>query len=219
MQIGIVGLPFAGKTTIFSTLLKHKSTDAGFHKPEMERGVVKVPDERLDRLTAMFNPKKKVNAVIEYVKVQGVDSGGDKPLALSAQFLANLKNVDAIMVVVRDFDNDLAPHPLNRIDPNQDIRFINSEFLISDLSVVETRIERLEKGLAKIKDEQQARELALMKRFQQQLEQEKPHAQAVALCHQHRREQDCASRGNRKEPRLSLNAALRLDLVERGNRA
>lgn len=174
MQIGIVGLPFAGKTTIFSTLLKHKSTDAGFHKPEMERGVVKVPDERLDRLTAMFNPKKKVNAVIEYVKVQGVDSGGDKPLALSAQFLANLKNVDAIMVVVRDFDNDLAPHPLNRIDPNQDIRFINSEFLISDLSVVETRIERLEKGLAKIKDEQQARELALMKRFQQQLEQEKP---------------------------------------------
>jgi len=174
MQIGIAGLPFAGKTTIFSTLLKHKGSEGAFHKPEMERGMVKVPDARLDRLTAMFNPRKKVNAVIEYVKVQGLDSSGDKPLALSPQFLANLKNVDAIMLVVRAFENENIPHPLNRIDPSQDIYFINSEFLLSDLAVVESRIERLEKGLAKIKDELQARELALMQRFRQQLEQEKP---------------------------------------------
>ncbi|MDZ7266435.1 MAG: redox-regulated ATPase YchF [candidate division KSB1 bacterium] len=174
MQIGIAGLPFAGKTTIFSTLLKHKSEEGAFHKPEMERGMVKVPDVRLDRLTAMFNPKKKVNAVIEYVKVQGMDSSGDKPLALTPQFLANLKNVDAIMLVVRAFENDRVPHPLNRIDPARDMHFINSEFLLSDLAVVESRLERLTKGLAKSKDELQVRELALMQRFHQQLEQEKP---------------------------------------------
>jgi len=174
MQIGIVGLPFAGKTTIFSTLLKHKSGDAGYHKQEAERGIVKVPDERLERLTAMFNPKRQVNATIEYVKVPGFEGDGKEPKGLPAQFIGNLKTVDAILLVVRDFDNAMSPHPFGRIDPAKDIEFINSEFWLSDLALVESRVERLEKNAAKIKDPQNQKDLALMKRCKALLDQEKP---------------------------------------------
>jgi GTP-binding protein YchF len=173
MQIGIVGLPFSGKTTIFSTLLKHKSPAIGHHKQEAERGIVKVPDERLDRLTAMFNPKRQVNATIEYVKVPGFEGGDKEPKGLPAQFIANLKNVDAILLVVRAFENEMAPHPFGRIDPAKDIEFINSEFWLSDLALIESRLERLEKG-AKTKDEKNQKDLALLKICKTQLDQEKP---------------------------------------------
>ena len=174
MQIGIAGLPASGKATIFATLLKHKTSEGGHHKHEAERGVVKVPDDRLERLTAMFNPKKKVNAVIEYVKVQGFEGGGEKPQGLPPQFLANMKTVEAILLMVRAFENDLAPHPFGRLDPAKDIAFINTEFLLSDLAIVETRVERLVKSLAKTKLEREQRELELLQRCQAQLEQEKP---------------------------------------------
>jgi hypothetical protein len=174
MQIGIVGLPFAGKTTIFSTLLKHKSAEAGYHKHEAERGIVKVPDARLDRLTAIFNPRRQVNATIEYVKVPGFEGDGKEPKGLPPQFIANLKNVDAILLVVRDFDNATYPHPFGRIDPAKDIAFINSEFWLSDLAIVEARLERLEKSAAKTKDEKNQKDLALMKRCKERLDQEKP---------------------------------------------
>jgi hypothetical protein len=174
MQIGIVGLPFSGKTTIFSTLLKHKSAEAGYHKHEAERGIVKVPDERLERLAEMFNPKRKVNATIEYVKVPGFESDGKAPKGLPPQFLANLKNVDAILLVVRDFENAMSPHPFGRVDPAQDIEFIRSEFLISDLALIEGRVEKVEKMLAKTKEEKYQKDLTLMQRCQAQLDQEKP---------------------------------------------
>ncbi|MDZ7362622.1 MAG: redox-regulated ATPase YchF [candidate division KSB1 bacterium] len=174
MQIGIVGLPGAGKTTIFSTLLKHKSEESGYHKQEAERGIVKVPDERLERLTAMFNPKRQINATIEYVKVPGFEGDGKAPRGLPAQFIGNLKNVDAILLVVRDFENEAHPHPFGRIDPAKDMEFINSEFWLSDLALVESRLERLEKNLAKTKDPQNQKELALMKRCKALLDQEKP---------------------------------------------
>lgn len=174
MHIGIAGLPYSGKTTIFATLLKHKTAEAGHHKHEAERGIVKVPDERLERLAAMFNPRKKVNATIEYLKVQGFESGAEKPQGMPAQFLANMKNVDAILLMVRAFESDRHPHPWGRIDPAGDIEFINTEFLLSDLAIVETRVERLEKSLAKTRLEREQHELALMLRCKAQLEQEKP---------------------------------------------
>ncbi len=174
MQIGIVGLPYSGKTTIFSTLLKHKSSDGGHHKIEAERGIVKVPDERLERLTAMFNPKRKVNATIEYLKVQGFDSGAEKPQGLPPQFIANIKTVDAILLVVRAFENDMYPHPLGRIDPAKDIEFINAEFWLSDMAIIETRIERLEKSIKKAQLDAEKRELELISRCRAHLEQERP---------------------------------------------
>ena len=174
MEIGIVGLPYSGKSTLFATLLNLKDDSAQHSKQSAERGVVKVPDPRLDKLTEMFNPKKKVNATIEFIKVPGLESAEGKSQGLPAQFMANLKNVDTILVMVRDFENEYYPHPLDRIDPKKDIEFINSEFLLSDLAVVETRVEKLEKLVMKIKDEKDKRELDLMKKLQAQLEQEKP---------------------------------------------
>ncbi len=173
MQIGIVGLPYSGKTTIFSTLLKHKTQEPG-GKVSAERGVVKVPDERLDKLTAMFNPKRKVNATIEYIKVPGLEGESAGTRGLPGQFLANLKTVDALLVVVRNFQNEYYPHPLDRIDPKADIEYINSEFLLSDLGIVETRYEKLSKLVNKTQDEKDKRELALFEKLKAHLEEEQP---------------------------------------------
>lgn len=174
MEIGIVGLPYSGKTTLFSTLLNLKVDAGNQGKTSSERGVIKVPDDRLEKLTALFNPKKEIKATIEFVKVQGLDGDGSTAHGLPAQFMANLKNVDAILVMVRDFENDFYPHPLGRIDASKDIEFINSEFILSDLAIVETRVEKLEKQVLKIKDENLKRELDVMKKLQAQLEEEKP---------------------------------------------
>ncbi len=174
MEIGIVGLPYSGKTTLFSTLLNIKSEASHGAKGQAERGVVKVPDERLDKLAAMFNPKKEVHTTIEFVKVAGLEGDGTKPQGLPAQFMANLKNVDAILVMIRDFENDYYPHPFDSVDPRRDIDFINGEFLLSDLAIVETRVEKLEKLVQKLKEDKDIRELALMTKFKEQLENEKP---------------------------------------------
>lgn len=174
MEIGIVGLPYAGKRTIFSTLLKHKSMDQAGARQAAERGVVKVPDERLNKLTTMFNPKKQVNTTIEYVKVAGLEEDGGQSQGLTSKFLNNLKNVDALMVIIRDFENEFYPHPMNRVDPPADIEYINGEFLISDLMVVEKRVEKLDKMVMKTQNEQDKRELAVMHRLKEQLDMEKP---------------------------------------------
>lgn len=174
MEIGIVGLPYSGKTTIFQTLLKHKPSESAGGRQSAERGIVKVPDERLDRLTEMFHPKKKVHSVIEYIKVPGFENDAAKPQGLPPQFLANVKTVDALLVLIRNFESEFYPHPFDRIDPEKDIEFINGEFLLSDLGIVETRIEKLEKMVMKTKIEKDIRELAMLKRFKDQLESEKP---------------------------------------------
>lgn len=172
MEIGIIGLPYSGKSTIFSTLLKHKESLEG--KQNAERGIVKIPDPRLDRLTEIFNPKKKVAATIEYVKVPGLESADRNSQGLPAQFLTNLKNVDALLIMVRQFENEFYPHPLDRIDPAADIDFINAEFLLSDLMIVENRFEKLSKLVLKTQDEKDKRELQLITRLKEQLEKERP---------------------------------------------
>lgn len=174
MEIGLVGLPYSGKSTLFSTLLNLKSDAGQQGKVSAERGFIKVPDERLDKLTAIFNPKKKINATIEFIKVPGLEGEGAKTHGLPGQFLTNLKNVDAMLVMIRAFENDFYPHPLGRVDAKKDIEFINSEFLLSDLGIVESRIEKLEKQVLKIKDEQLKRELDVMQKLHVQLEAEKP---------------------------------------------
>jgi len=121
----------------------------------------------------MFDPKKQVNATIDYVKVSGLE-GETSTQGLPAQFLANLKNVEALLIMVRNFENEFYPHPLDRIDPAADINYINSEFLISDLMVVENRFEKLTKLVMKTQDEKDKKELALMTRLKEQLEEEQP---------------------------------------------
>lgn len=173
MHIGIVGLPFSGKTTLFETLLTHKTSEGSYKsKSEAERGIVKVPDERLDKLTKIFNPKKQVNATIEYIKVPGIE--GQKGNALPSQFISNVKYVDTILLMIRKFENEMYPHPLESVDPVRDINFINSEFLFHDLAIVENRIEKLEKLVMKTQNEKEKRELKILQKCHGQLEQEKP---------------------------------------------
>jgi len=175
MEIGIVGLPHSGKRTLFSTLLVHKSADNAFKpKREMDRGVIRVLDTRLDKLTNIFHPKKQVNATIEYLLVPGLETEKKKQTGLPAQFLANLRNVDAILLMARAFENENYPHPLGRVDTKKDIAFANSEFMFSDLYIAESRIERLEKQLKRSPNDDDRKELSALLRCKHWLEQENP---------------------------------------------
>lgn len=175
MEIGIVGLPLSGKTTLFSTLTGQDvaETHTG-GKIEVHRAVVKVPDERLDALTEIFKPRKEVYATIEYIEVGGLEKDTARSRGFDSQFLQVLKNTDLLCVVIRAFENEYHPHPAGSVDALRDIQMVEDEFLLSDLSIVENRIERLEKQALKAKDPEGLKELELMKRCLPWLESEKP---------------------------------------------
>jgi GTP-binding protein YchF len=175
MQIGIVGLPISGKSTLFETLLSHKIHESsGKFKNEPEHGVVQVPDERLYGLSRIFNPPKLVHTTIEYIKVSGLEKEGHRGSGLPGQFLSNMKNVELILVMIRAFDNDIYPHPMGSVEPRRDINFINAEFLLNDLSIVENRIEKLEKLVMKTQGESEKNELEVLRKCQSVLEDERP---------------------------------------------
>ncbi len=175
MEIGIVGLPVSGKTTLFSTLTgQDLTTKQGGGKIEVHRGVVKVPDSRLDALTEIFQPKKKVNATIEYIEVGGIEKDAAKSRGIDPQVLQVLKTTDALCLTVRAFENEYYPHPEGSVDPRRDFTTLETEFLLSDLQIVENRVGRLEKQVMKAKDEKSMKELELLKRCQAHLEQERP---------------------------------------------
>lgn len=174
MEVGIIGLPVSGKTTLFSTLSGQSAQPTFGGKVEVHRGVVKVPDERLDKLSEIFQPKKKVPATIEYIEVGGMEQEASTAKGFDPQFLHVLKNTAAICVVIRAFENEFHPHPSGSIDVRRDIQTVETEFLLSDLSIVENRLERLEKQIKKSKEDENLRELALLKRCREFLETEKP---------------------------------------------
>jgi GTP-binding protein YchF len=175
MQIGIIGLPYSGKSTLFDTLLAHKSHDSsGKYKSETEHGVVQVPDERLDKISKVLEAQKTVYTTIEFIKVSGFEKEGHKGTGLPPQFLANLKLVELILVMIRNFENEFYPHPMGSIDPKRDINYINSEFLLNDLSIVENRSEKLEKLIMKTQSEKEKRELEVLKKCRAILEEERP---------------------------------------------
>jgi GTP-binding protein YchF len=174
MEVGIVGLPLSGKTTLFSTLSGQSAEPTyGGGKIEIHRGVVKVSDERLDTLYEIFQPKKKVPATIEYIEVGGLEQEISTSKGIDSQFLHVLKNTAAICVIIRAFENEFHPHPAGSINIERDIQTIETDFLLSDLSIVENRSERLEKQVQKAKDEQSLKELALLKRCREYLETER----------------------------------------------
>ena len=145
MQIAIVGLARSGKTTVFNSLTRGDAATGGFGGLTVNTGVVKVPDERLTRLTALFKPRKEVPADVTYVDLPAAATSaeGEPHADIPADQLARLRNADAMLHVVRVFENDTVPHPLLSIDPVRDIEQLELEFTLADLGVVEKRLDKL----------------------------------------------------------------------------
>lgn len=174
MQIGIVGLPFTGKSTLFQTITKTHFDPSELSKSESHQAVVKVPDARLDKLTEMFVPKKKVNATIEFVDVVGLQKGDSGSTQFTGNFLAKVKTNDALVQVVRLFDNDAVPHPDGSINMMRDINSFETEFILSDLAIVEKRLETIKKQILKTQDEKLKREVPVLEKCNELLQEEKP---------------------------------------------
>ncbi|MBI9071657.1 MAG: redox-regulated ATPase YchF [Melioribacteraceae bacterium] len=174
MQIGLVGLQYSGKTTLFNTVAKIEADSVQAVKEEATIEVVKVPDERLDDLSKLFNPKKKINATIEVFDIPGLRMSDDGKVKITTAFLNNVKNNDALFYVIRAFENDAVMHPMESIDPVRDVQFLETEFLLSDLAFLENRIGKLEKEIIKSKDEKFKKELVLIKKCLEHAEKELP---------------------------------------------
>jgi GTP-binding protein YchF len=169
MKSGIIGLPQVGKTSLF-TILTGQLVGATHGNPrEAHLGVAKVPDERLDQLAAMFNPRKLVHATIEYADVAAMSADALKESAL----LNTLRTVDSLTHVVRAFVDPSIPH-VGEIDPLRDIRNVEFDLMVSDLGQIEKRLERLQKDLKRMKNAELEREYDLLQRAQKHLESERP---------------------------------------------
>jgi ribosome-binding ATPase YchF (GTP1/OBG family) len=149
MQIGIVGLPFSGKSTLFQTLTKTHLDPSSLVKTETHQAVIKVPDKRLDKLTEIFNPQKKTNASIELLDVIGLQKGDHGSVQFTGNFLSKVKTNDALIQVVRLFENDLTNLPSIE-DMIKDVNSFESEFILSDMGIIEKRIQNLKKQILKI---------------------------------------------------------------------
>jgi ribosome-binding ATPase len=146
MQIAIVGLAGSGKTTVFNTLTRGHADTGGFGGLELHIGVVKVPDERLDRLAAIFKPKKLVQADVTYVDLPAPPASSEGKVGaeeLPAEHLARLRESDALLHVVRAFEDPNHPHPDGWVDAARDLERLDFEFVIADLALVDRRLERL----------------------------------------------------------------------------
>jgi GTP-binding protein YchF len=146
MQIAIVGLAGSGKTTVFNTLTRGHAETGGFGGLTLNVGVVKVPDERLDRLAAIFHPKKVVHADVTYVDLPAPPASSEGRVGteeLPAEHLARLRDSDALLHVVRAFEDPSVPHPAGSVDPARDLENLDLEFILADLAMVDRRLERL----------------------------------------------------------------------------
>ena len=170
MKLGIVGLPNVGKSTLFNAITNAGAQSANypFCTIEPNVGVVSVPDSRLDKLADMYHPDKYTPAVIEFVDIAGLVKGASKGEGLGNKFLANIREVDAVIHVVRCFVNDDITHVDGSIDPRRDIETINLELIFSDLEMIERRIDRTAKAMKG--DKKLAAELEFLKRVKQELE-------------------------------------------------
>jgi GTP-binding protein YchF len=165
LRAGLLGLPSSGKTTLFQLLTSAREAPRTAGKAEAHVGVSRVPDDRLDRLTALFQPRKRVPATVEFA-----DMAAGRGDAKSLLDVVAYRNADALLHVVRAFRDPAVPHPHSTIDPARDIRLVEDELILADLGVVEKRLERLEKDLKKTPSAELRAEQDILLRSQQTLE-------------------------------------------------
>lgn len=176
LTAGIVGLPNVGKSTLFNAITKKHILAANypFATIDLNVGVVTVPDKRLDFLNNLYEPKSLVPTTFEFTDIAGLVKGASKGEGLGNQFLSHIREVDAIVEVVRCFDDKNIIHVENDIDPIRDIEIINVELMLSDLEIVDARIGRIEKKATQTKDKDLLKELDILKRIKNGLEENIP---------------------------------------------
>lgn len=175
MRLGIIGLPLSGKTTVFNALTRgdYPTASAATGKLETHTAIVDVPDARVDRLSAMFKPRKTIYAKVTYIDFAGLEQGIGKT-GLTGQLRNQIATTDAFVLVLRGFESSVSPHPLGSVNPQRDLELLHSEFLLADLVTAENRIARIDEMLHKgARSEERARlqdERALFERLQAGLE-------------------------------------------------
>lgn len=177
-KLVIIGLPGSGKTSVFNALTRAEAATGNFGASgdEPNLATVKVPDQRLDILTEMFNPQRKVQADVQYLDVAGIAKGIAEK-GMGGQLLGHLAQADALVHVVRAFEDPNVPHSEETVDPLRDIETLNLELMFSDLALVEKRIERIQGQVSKTRGPEREvleRELLIQQRFIEALESETP---------------------------------------------
>ena len=164
LRAALIGLPSSGKTTLFQLMTSIHEAPRG--KGDVNIGISKVPDQRLDKLTAMYNPKKRVPATVEFTDIVAAARGGAQALV----DVAGYKNADALVHVVRAFRDPSVAHPSGSIDPARDAQTMEDELILADLGVAERRLERIEKDLKRGKSAELEKERDLVQRCKDALE-------------------------------------------------
>ena len=172
LRAGLIGFPSVGKTALFQLLTNVQDAPSRGGKSEANVGVSRVPDERLDTLTALFNPRKRVPATVEFADIAGV--AGAKAGAQALLDVAPFRNADALLHVVRMFRDPSVPHPAGSVDPARDVRAMEDEVILADLGVVERRLERLERDMKKGNTPELRKEHEILLRCRERLESGNP---------------------------------------------